>query len=170
MVTVEDGSIRTERLTVRPLPVAAARMLPGDRDGAASHMRVALAADWPQADLFDVLPMQAAWCSTGEPYGVWMVIDVASGMVIGDVGFVGPPGEDGVIEIGFSVIPSYRRRGIATEAVRALSRWGLSQPAVLSILARCESGNGPSIGVLARVGFVRDGIDDSQLRWRLTRD
>jgi RimJ/RimL family protein N-acetyltransferase len=64
-------------------------------------------------------------------------------MVIGDVGFVGPPGEDGVVEIGFSVIPSYRGRGIATEAVRALSRWGLSQPTVLSILARCEPGNGP---------------------------
>jgi RimJ/RimL family protein N-acetyltransferase len=68
------------------------------------------------------------------------------------------------------VTPGYRGRGIATEAVRALARWALNQPAVLSILARCEPGNGPSIAVLARVGFVRDGVADAQLIWRLKRD
>lgn len=91
-------------------------------------------------------------------------------MVIGDVGFMGPPGADGTIEIGYSVTPGYRGRGIATEAVGALARWGLNQPAVLSILARCEPDNGPSISVLERVGFVRDGVEDALLIWRLTRD
>lgn len=167
---MKDVSIRTERLTLRPLPAAAARMLPGDRDGAARLMGASLAADWPQPDLLDVLPMQAASSSLSEPYGVWVIIDRASEMVIGDVGFMGPPEAEGTIEIGYSVTPGYRGRGIATEAVRALARWGLNQPGVLSILARCESGNDPSIGVLARVGFVRDGVEDGQLRWRLTRD
>ena len=167
---MEGTSIRTERLTLRPLPVAAAKALPGDRAWAAKSIGAALAADWPQPDLLDVLPMQAAASIAGEPYGVWVIIDSASEMVIGDVGFMGPPGDDGTIEIGYSVTPGYRGRGIATEAVRELARWGLNQPAVLSILARCESGNGPSIGVLTRVGFVRDGVEDAQLNWRLTRD
>lgn len=167
---MDDASIRTERLILRPLPGAAAQALPGDRDGAARHIGMALAADWPQPDLLDVLPMQAASSSTDEPYGVWVIIDDASEMVIGDAGFMGPPGGDGIIEIGYSVIPGYRGRGIATEAVRALARWGLNQPAVLGILAHCEPGNGPSIAVLTRVGFVRDGLEDAQLRWRLTRD
>jgi ribosomal-protein-alanine N-acetyltransferase len=114
--------------------------------------------------------MQAASSSSNEPYGVWVIIDHASETVIGDVGFLGPPGEDGSIEIGYGVIPSYRGRGIATEAVRALAHWGLNQPAVLSIVARCEPGNGPSIGVLTRVGFVYDDVEDGRLRWRLTRE
>ena len=167
---MEDASIRTERLTLRPLPVAAAQALPGDRDGAERQIGAGLAADGPQPDLLDVLPRQAASSMSGEPYGVWVIVDHASQTVIGDAGFMGPPGADGAIEIGYSVTPSYRGRGIATEAVRALACWGLNQPAVLSILARCESGNAPSIGVLRRVGFVRDGIEDPQLIWRLIRD
>ena len=37
----------------------------------------------------------------------------------------------------------------------ALARWGLNQPAVLSILARCEPGNGPSIGVREQSAWIR---------------
>jgi RimJ/RimL family protein N-acetyltransferase len=84
-------------------------------------------------------------------------------MVIGDVGFMGPPGGEGTIKIGYSVTSGYRRPGIATEAVRTLAHWGLNQPAVLSILARCEPGNSPSIAVLERVGFVRDSVEDARL-------
>jgi [ribosomal protein S5]-alanine N-acetyltransferase len=167
---VERASIRTEHLTLRPLPAAAARMLPGDRDGAARRIGAALATEWPQPDLLDVLPMQASSSTSSEPYGVWVIIDNTSDMVIGDVGFMGPPGEEGIIEIGYSVIPGYRGRGFATEAVRALTRWGLNQPAVISVVAHCEPGNGPSIAVLARVGFVCDDVVDGQLQWRLTRD
>jgi RimJ/RimL family protein N-acetyltransferase len=128
-------SIRTERLTLRPLPSAAAQALPGERERAAGHIGSALAADWPQPHLLDVLPMQARSSLSGEPYGVWVIIDSESEMVVGDVGFIGPPGPEGCIEIGYSVTPAYRGRGIATEAVRALARWGLNQPAVHTIMA-----------------------------------
>jgi RimJ/RimL family protein N-acetyltransferase len=92
---MEHASIQTERLTLRPLPAAAARMLPGDRDGAARHIDAALATDWPQPDLLDVLPMQGALSSSSEPYGVWAIVDKTSQMAIGDVGFMGPPGGNG---------------------------------------------------------------------------
>lgn len=75
---MEDASIRTERLILRPLRAAAALALPVDRDGAARLVGAALAADWPQPDLLDVLPMQAASSRSGEPYGVWVIIERAS--------------------------------------------------------------------------------------------
>jgi len=40
--------------------------------------------------------------------------------VVGSVGFHGPPNEAGQVEIGYHVEPGFRRRGFATEAVRAL--------------------------------------------------
>lgn len=40
-------------------------------------------------------------------------------ILIGSVGYKGPP-VDGVVEIGYSVVPSWQRRGLATEACRAL--------------------------------------------------
>ena len=143
-------------------------MLPDDRAGAMARIGAALATDWPQPDLLDVLPMQAVWTSLGA-YGIWLIIHNASQVVIGDVGFGGPPGDAGTLEIGYSVVPGQRGQGIATEAVRALAAWGLSQPAVLAIVAHCEPDNEPSIRVLERVGFVRDGSVHAQLGWRLTR-
>jgi RimJ/RimL family protein N-acetyltransferase len=166
----ETVLIHTERLRLLPLPAAAAQALPLDRDGAARHIGATLAEAWPQPDLLDVLPTQAALSVPGEPYGVWVIVDETTETVIGDVGFMGPPGDDGTIEIGYSVIPGFRGRGIATEAARAVARWGLEQPKVVCVVARCEPDNVASIAVLAHVGFVRDGVEDGHLLWRLRRD
>ena len=52
--------LETERLVLSPLPPAAAAALPDDRDQAARVIGSNLASDWPQEELFDVLPLQAA--------------------------------------------------------------------------------------------------------------
>jgi RimJ/RimL family protein N-acetyltransferase len=45
----------------------------------------------------------------------------ATGMVIGDIGFRGPPDAAGIVEIGYSVVAGRRRRGYATEADEGVS-------------------------------------------------
>ena len=57
---------------------------------------------WPQDDLLDVLPMQAAAGVDAERFGVWLMIERDTNTVVGDVGFLGLP-DDGLLEIGFSV-------------------------------------------------------------------
>ena len=167
MSQTSDTTIRTARLELRPLPAAAARALPDDRGTAARLLGAALSPDWPQADLLDLLPSQAAAARGEQRFGVWVITERESKMVVGDIGFVGPPGEDGSVEIGYSVIPDRRGRGYATEATRALVDWALQQPEVDSIVAGCDDGNVPSIRVLERSGFVRTSATDGQLRWRL---
>ena len=88
--------------------------------------------------------------------------------IVGDVGFMGLP-DDGVLEIGFSVIADRRRRGYATEAARAMVDWALHQPGVHSVIARCDAQNGPSIRVLERAGFMRVAEADGQIGWRIGR-
>ena len=131
-------ALQTTRLELRPLPSAAARALPDDRETAARLLGAALSADWPQPDLLDVLPMQAAAEQSGERFGVWVIIERESTTVVGDIGFMGPPGEDGGVEIGYCVIPDRRGRGYASEAVAALVAWALAQPGVGSVAARCD--------------------------------
>ena len=128
----------------------------------------ALHREWPQADLLDVLPLQAAIGPDEERFGVWVMIEREPATVVGDIGFLGAPGADGSIEIGYSVTPDRRGRGYATEAARALVDWALRQPGVTTVVASCDNSNVPSIRTLERLGFVRTGEAAGQIRWRNT--
>ena len=164
---MNDRPLRTTRLELRPLPSAAAGALPDDRETAARLLGVVLPPAWPQADLLDVLPLQAAAAHSEERFGVWVVIERESKTVIGDIGFIGPPGEDNTVEIGYSVIPDRRGRGYATEAARAFVDWALRQPRIDSVVAGCDNKSVPSIRILEGIGFVRSSESVGQLRWRL---
>jgi RimJ/RimL family protein N-acetyltransferase len=86
-------------------------------------------------------------------YGVHLVVRREDGRVIGDGGFVGPPA-DGAVAIGYEIVPSARRRGYATEVIRALTEWALGQPSVEEVRAETLPDNEPSIRALLGAGFV----------------
>jgi ribosomal-protein-alanine N-acetyltransferase len=155
-------------LEVRPLPATAAAALPEDRGEASRILAATLPAEWPQADLLDVLPLQAEASAETECFGVWVMIDRDDRTVVGDVGFMGPPDEAGSIEIGYSVIPDRRRRGYATEAARTVVEWALAQSGVRLIVAGCDPHNAASIRTLERLGFQQTGEASGQIRWRNT--
>jgi ribosomal-protein-alanine N-acetyltransferase len=157
-------------LELRPLPARAAAALQQDRDYASQILGGALSADWPLPDLFDVLPIQASTPPSGEPFGVWVVIERASATVVGDIGFFGPPDAKGVLEVGYSIVPDRRRRGYASEAAAALVTWALDQPGVQTIVAACDADNAASILTLDRVGFRRTGEADGRVLWECTAE
>ena len=160
--------IRGARLELTPLPAAAAAALPDDRAAAAATIGSSLPAAWPQTDLLDVLPMQAAADSAAERFGIWLIIERDTNTVVGDVGFMGPP-DGGLVEIGFSVIPDRRRRGYATEAARSLIDWAFGDPGIREITARSEPENEASARVLRAARFARIGESRGVIRWRRTR-
>ena len=143
----------TDRLDLKPLPAAAAACLPQDRDLAARLLGAGLPPDWPQADLLDILPMQASAGPDDERNGIWVMIERRTNTVVGDIGFLGPP-RGGEVEIGFSVVPDRRRLGYATEAANALVDWGsasrestASSPDARRAITRpsaCSNGSGSS--------------------------
>jgi [ribosomal protein S5]-alanine N-acetyltransferase len=159
--------LETERLALFPLPPAAAAALPDNRDQAATVIGASLAPDWPQPELLDVLPIQAATAADDADFGVWVIVEQASDTVVGDIGFFGSPTVEGTVEIGYGVVPDRRRRGYATEAAAALIAWVRAQPNVSAVLARCDEDNVPSIRMLERLGFSQTGKIDQLLAWRL---
>ena len=148
------------------MPQAAAAALPGDRDGAARLIGAKLSTTGRCRPLLDVLPRHSALDEDSVQFGVWLMIERTSDMVIGDIGFFGPPGEERTVEIGYGVVPDHRRRGYATEAAGALAGWALRQPGIDSVVARCDVDNEASIRTLERAGFERTAEDADQLRWR----
>jgi RimJ/RimL family protein N-acetyltransferase len=91
------------------------------------------------------------WYAIRRPAGEHPAILVACG------GYFGPPLADGIVEIGYSVVPEWRRHGYATELVRALTTRAFGAPGVRRILAETEVENAASIGVLKGCGFQRMG-------------
>lgn len=158
--------MKTGRLELRPLAAAAAAALLSDRPTAARLIGASIPSTWPQDDLLDVLPMQAAASPTDERFGIWLIIERATNAIVGDIGFLGPP-HDGIVELGFSVVPEQRRRGFATDATRTLVGWALREPGVLGVIARSDIDNVASMRVLEAAGFTRTGEAGGRILWRL---
>jgi signal peptidase I len=160
-------TLESARLTLHVLPLPAAESLADDRTTAAESIGATLDPEWPLPDLLAILPAHRALRDADLPFGVWVIVERATNTVVGDIGFHGPPDASGTAEIGYSVVPSRRRRGYATEAARTLVDWALRQPRVRRLVAGCLPDNLPSIRTLERLGFARDGERDGELRWIL---
>src|SRR6266536_672520 len=87
-----------------------------------------------------------------EDFGFYLVVRRDDELVVGEVGFVGPP-KEGAVMIGYAIVPEARRRGYATEAIRAISDWALAQDGVGEVLAQTLPENEASTRALLRAGF-----------------
>jgi ribosomal-protein-alanine N-acetyltransferase len=124
---------------------------------------------WPLPDILDLMPGHAARSPETAPFGIWVMIEAPTNIVVGDIGFFGPPDASGEMEMGYSVVPSRRRRGYATEAARALVAWALDREGMTAIVAGTDPDNVGSQRVLERAGFARTGATATEVRWRRNR-
>ncbi|MBK3579148.1 GNAT family N-acetyltransferase [Streptomyces sp. MBT65] len=100
-------------------------------------------------------------------WGMYALIRQEDGLVVGGMGFHGPP-QDGSVEIGFDLHPDARGRGYATEALAALAHRALGDPDVDTVFATTTADNVPSQGVMERAGFDRRPDRDDTLVYALT--
>lgn len=70
--------------------------------------------------------------------------------------------QDRRASIGYDLGFSYWRRGIMTEAVRAIVGFGFEQMQLNRIEADCDAENIGSMRVLEKVGFKREGVQEDQ--------
>ena len=73
---------------------------------------------------------------------------------------------EGHCELGYWLVPSARRRGLGTEAIRMASDWVLGETDAYRLFAHVVPGNDASRAVLEKCGFVREGVLRSYLRYR----
>jgi RimJ/RimL family protein N-acetyltransferase len=77
--------------------------------------------------------------------------------IIGSASFHGPPNEDGMMEIGLGVYPSFHRQGFATEALIGMWSWVIDQPGVHTLRYTVDPLNEASVGVIRKLGFTHMG-------------
>ncbi|MEU6878792.1 GNAT family protein [Streptomyces sp. NPDC046712] len=92
--------------------------------------------------------------------GPWIAraaVSEPDGTVVGDAGFHGPPDEAGVVEVGYTVVPAYRRQGYARAMLRALLVRAAAEPDVRTVRATIRSDNDASLATIKGFGFTRVG-------------
>jgi RimJ/RimL family protein N-acetyltransferase len=95
-------------------------------------------------------PASAAWI-TGI---VW---DPERELAVGRAGFHGPPDADGMVEVGYSIDPRFRRQGYARAALRALIARAEAEPGVRTFRATISPDNIASRDLVLAHGLVEVG-------------
>jgi RimJ/RimL family protein N-acetyltransferase len=87
---------------------------------------------------------------------------------IGHINFHGPPNERGVPEVGYSLLPGFRGRGYAIEAVGGLFDWARTEYGISRFRASIAPDNARSQNLVAKLGFVKVGEqwdEEDGLEW-----
>lgn len=164
--------VETDRLTQRYLDSGRLRMIAANAElvsndlqgrGALSEsLGAEVPENWPP-DLYDHKAMEFAGRQLKNPHeagwSFWYVLERHGDpqMVVGICGFKGRPDGDGVVEIGYSVLPQFRNRGFASEAVARLVEWAFSHGRVKEVRAETFPHLKQSIRVMEKNGFTYRG-------------
>ena len=130
---------------------------------------------WPP-DLNGLRAMQFALTQLGDAveqgWSFWYLATADEpSELAGICGFKGRPDESGSVEIGYSILSRFQRRGFATEAVVKLVGWAFSHYNVTEVCAETLPHLTQSIRVLKKNGFecTGAGSESGVIRYAITR-
>jgi RimJ/RimL family protein N-acetyltransferase len=100
-------------------------------------------------------------------YAIRNADEQSTGVLVGAAGYFGPPDASGTVEIGYSVLPEWQRRGYARAMIQALVKNAFAFDDVERVIAHTAGENHASIAVLLRCGFgaVGQGHEPGMLRF-----
>jgi [ribosomal protein S5]-alanine N-acetyltransferase len=169
-VAAVGHALTTERLVLRPVT---------------AHDHAWLLAHWTAPEvrrfLFDGVNLSPAEITAvivdsartfaAAGYGLWLIRETATADMVGATGL--RPLEDLGLEVVYSLAPSARGKGYATEAARAVVKHALGPLALPAVLAEVDEGNAASVAVADRLGMTRfqvvPGRFGPMIRYRRTR-
>ena len=127
----------------------------------AEALGVASPDSWPP-DLYGPSAMRYALEQLGDPteqcWSFWYLTTPDEPReLVGICGFKGRPDASGSVEIGYSVLEPFRRKGLASEAVASLVGWAFTHHNVREVSAETFPYLTQSIRVLEKNGFVLTG-------------
>ncbi|QDP40062.1 GNAT family N-acetyltransferase [Radiobacillus deserti] len=138
--------IVSARLTLVALTLDSVKLLMTNRMAYFLKYHIPFEIDWPSDGFKALLPLYVEKLEADPSelgYGPWVILENASNQLVGNIGFKGriddePPH---TLDIGYEVLPKFRKQGIATEAVKFLTEWALEQPNIYRVTASCDISN-----------------------------
>ncbi|MDN7245640.1 GNAT family N-acetyltransferase [Planococcus shenhongbingii] len=115
----------------------------------------------------EILPHKVRRFSQYPDENDWegIIIHTEDHTIMGDMGFRRSTEDPKELELGYSIVPRYQGYGYATEMAKAMVKWGLEQPGIERIIARCDNDNFASIRVLEKAGLKRFEEKENKIHW-----
>ena len=163
---MDVAPIRTERLELLAFtPEVIEALVARDGDRAAELLGATVPGDWPDRHDERFLHLRLGQLRAHADLQEWSVrgvVLVSESALVGHIGFHGPPGVNALrradgVEVGYSIFPAFRRRGIATEAVGGLMQWAREAHDIRAFVASVSPQNDASLGVVGKLGFEHVG-------------
>jgi RimJ/RimL family protein N-acetyltransferase len=158
--------VKTQRLELIP---ATPELLRAELEGKLAPALNVVIEEWPPPlsddrslryalQFLEKHPSHVGWMT-------WYFVRNEGRVLVGQGGYCGVP-SDGMVEVGYSLLPAHQRKGYATEAVQAL----IERAAALGVHTICAQtlpSLTPSIRVLERLGFTLagDGSEPGAIRY-----
>jgi len=148
------------------------------REALEHELGIPVPEEWPP-DLYDRPAIETTLAYLDEHpqaggFTLWYLVQKPEGpappVLAGLCGFKSLP-TAGTVEIGYSILARFQRRGLMSEAVAALVDWAFTHPEVERVVAQTLPELVPSQRVLEKNGFrlVGPGFEDGSIlyeRWR----
>jgi ribosomal-protein-alanine N-acetyltransferase len=131
------------------------------RDFLSDALDVSISETWPP-DLYGPRAKQFSLTQLDDVaehgWSFWYLLSHdAPSELVGICGFKGRPDESGSVEIGYSILSEFQRKGFASEAVARLVLWAFSHHNVSEVCAETLPHLVQSISVLQKNGFELTG-------------
>jgi RimJ/RimL family protein N-acetyltransferase len=91
------------------------------------------------------------------PWVTGVLVDDETGAVVGAAGFHAAPDADGMVEVGYGVDPTFRRRGYARAALMLMIDRARADPSAQVFRVTVSPDNTASLGLVAQLPFVEVG-------------
>ena len=156
-------SIATSRLALLPLTPSLLRaVVRGDLAEVERQLGAPVGTGWEAGVPAKLRLEQLAADASEQPWLVRAIVASTPRQVIGCVGFHAPPDDHGRVEIGYDIVASERRKGYASEGIRALLDWAWATGRVRTCVASISPHNAPSLALIHSFGFrhVGEQIDE----------
>lgn len=169
----EINPIETERLILIPFTKEIAQDILDSNFESIEVLNLKRGTNWPDQDIIETLPkiifnLSKVISPTG--FESWMIVKKDTKEIIGDVGFKGYNTLFNKADIGYGIIEAERKKGFASEAVKALINWAYTNEALTLISATTLIDNTDSIQLLKRLHFIKIEQENDFFYWELTRE
>ena len=88
----------------------------------------------------------------------WAIADAVSDQLIGTCGYYWWNPQDSLAELSYDLSKDYWGKGIMSQAVKAVLRWGFDVLEINRIQATVMVGNNTSARILEKCGFQKEGL------------
>ena len=85
--------------------------------------------------------------------GLILAIEKSENIIIGSAGFHDQPDENGMIEIGFGIVPDFHNRGFGKELLHGMWQMIVRDPRVKTLRYTVSKDNGPSMHIIDNLKF-----------------